>query len=614
MTQARRRAIVAWVLYDFANSSFTTLVVTFVYARYFTEAIASSPVEGTSLWGYAMTVTAIIVVLSSPILGALADQGGYRKRFLLTATLICAAATAALYGVLPGQVAAALVIVVIANVAFELAGVFYNAYLPELTTSDRIGRLSGWGWGVGYIGGLLALGVALMALAMQATPWFGFSVENGENIRATNLLVAVWLLVFSLPVVLWLHDRKPSGRPQGHVVRRSFGQLLQTFREIRKHRETVKFLLARLFYNEGLVTIFAFGAIYASGTFGFSITEVLVFGIVINLAAGIGEKPLTRHAVEDLRVVGAPGDRAQEPFPPRFRLVHVATGHQRVEGEGRVTEPAIAVVPVPHAAEPLGQGGRGRGHQPAGRRVRERLQRDEGAHHRLLPGAVVRARRRPRAPPLLGLLDRGDRIPRRRLGLVRRVPGEREGHAVPGAHGEVGDGPERLPPERDRRPQAEGVVAPDRADPVLLPAHPGHPGSVVGPEDELRPHGHGAPPALDEPHHRGGRPADRHAVDQRDGALVGLELGLEDQRALAVAPADGAHGARRRDQPARRRAGGAPAGRARGRRRAQQPDVGAAAGLDQQPGTGRYRRGARALAADLRARQGRAGRGRQLAR
>ena len=288
MKTASRRAIVAWVLYDFANSSFTTLVVTFVYARYFTEAIASSSVEGTSLWGYAMTATAVIVALSSPILGAFADQGGYRKRFLLTATLICAAATAALYGVLPGEVAAALVILVIANVAFELAGVFYNAYLPELTTSDRMGRLSGWGWGVGYIGGLLALAVALMALALPATPWFGFSVENGENIRATNLLVAAWLLVFSLPVVLWLHDRKPLTRPQGRVVRRSFEQLLNTFREIRKHRETVKFLVARLFYNEGLVTIFAFGAIYASGTFGFTITDVLIFGIVINLAAGLG--------------------------------------------------------------------------------------------------------------------------------------------------------------------------------------------------------------------------------------------------------------------------------------------------------------------------------------
>jgi UMF1 family MFS transporter len=283
-----RRAIFAWVLYDFANSPFTTLVVTFVYARYFTEAIAANSIEGTTLWGYAMSITALLVSLTSPALGALADQGGYRKRFLVAATLLCSGATAALYGVLPGQVAAALVILVIANVAFELAGVFYNAYLPELTSKERIGRLSGWGWGVGYIGGLLALGVALITLALPETPWFGFSAENGQNIRATNLLVAVWFLVFALPAVLWLHDNKSARSPQPRVVRRSFEQLTQTFREIRRHRETVKFLIARLFYNEGLVTIFAFGAIYASGTFGFSVTDVLIFGIVINVAAGFG--------------------------------------------------------------------------------------------------------------------------------------------------------------------------------------------------------------------------------------------------------------------------------------------------------------------------------------
>jgi UMF1 family MFS transporter len=285
---ANRRAIVAWTLYDFANSPFTTLVVTFVYARYFTEAIAANSIEGTALWGYAMTVTALIVATLSPILGALADQGGYRKRFLLTATLVSAAATAALFGVLPGQVAEALVILIIANVAFEFATVFYNAYLPELTPTANIGRLSGWGWGLGYIGGLLALAVALLTLVLPEMPWFGFSTENGENIRATNLLVAVWFLVFSLPLVFWLHDRKPSQPRQGPIIRQTFAQLMRTFREIRKHRETVKFLIARLFYNEGLVTIFAFGGIYAAGTFGFSVTDVLIFGIAINLAAGIG--------------------------------------------------------------------------------------------------------------------------------------------------------------------------------------------------------------------------------------------------------------------------------------------------------------------------------------
>jgi UMF1 family MFS transporter len=285
---SNRRAIVAWTLYDFANSPFTTLVVTFVYANYFAEVIAPNSIEGTALWGYAITVTALVVAIGSPVLGALADQGGFRKRFLVVATLISAGATAALFGILPGQVLKALVVFVVANIAFEFATVFYNAYLPDLSTDENIGKISGWGWGLGYIGGLLALAVALVALVLPETPWLGFSTENGENFRATNLLVAVWFLVFSLPLFLWVHDGKARRKPRGTVVKQSFAQLFGTFHEVRKHRETVKFLIARLVYNDGLVTIFAFGGIYAAGTFGFSMTEVLVFGIVINLAAGAG--------------------------------------------------------------------------------------------------------------------------------------------------------------------------------------------------------------------------------------------------------------------------------------------------------------------------------------
>jgi UMF1 family MFS transporter len=298
-----RRAIYSWALYDFANSPFTTLVVTFVYATYFSEFIAANSVQGQTLWGYAITTTALIVAISSPFLGAIADQGGYRKRFVVIATLITAAATAALYGVVPGQIVLALILFVIANVAFELAIVFYNAYLPDLTRPSDIGRISGWGWGLGYIGGLLALIVALVTLVQPQAligyvaetglsipdePWFGFSIENGENVRATNLLVAIWLLVFSLPLFLFVHERKSIRSSTAAVVSGSFQQLTATFREIRKHKEMVKFLLARLVYNDGLVTIFAFGGIYASGTFGFSLTDVLVFGIVINFAAGIG--------------------------------------------------------------------------------------------------------------------------------------------------------------------------------------------------------------------------------------------------------------------------------------------------------------------------------------
>jgi UMF1 family MFS transporter len=250
--------------------------------------MVSDPNQGTVLWSRAVTITALVVAFCSPVLGAFADRGGLRKRFLVIATLISAAATAMLYPVLPGQVMAALVIFVIANIAFEFSTVFYNAFLPDLTTGRNIGKVSGWGWGLGYIGGLLALVVALFTLVQPEVPWFGFSVDNGENVRATNLLVAAWFLLFSLPLILFVHDDRSTRSPRGAVVRDSFAQLGATFRQLRKHRETVKFLIARLVYNDGLVTIFAFGGIYAAETFDFSLTEVLIFGIVINLAAGFG--------------------------------------------------------------------------------------------------------------------------------------------------------------------------------------------------------------------------------------------------------------------------------------------------------------------------------------
>jgi UMF1 family MFS transporter len=228
------------------------------------------------------------VAVSSPVLGALADRGCYRKLFIGIALIVCAVATMGLYFVLPGQVMLALGLFILANIAYEFGEVFYNAFLPDIAPADKVGRVSGLGWGLGYIGGLLALAVALVTLVQPDVPWFGFVKEAGENIRATNLLVAVWLVVFSLPLLLLVAEDKSTVSAGGHVLKDTFTQLRRTFTELRKYRQTIRFLLARLLYNDGLVTVFAFGGIYAAETFGFSLEQVLVFGIVINLAAGIG--------------------------------------------------------------------------------------------------------------------------------------------------------------------------------------------------------------------------------------------------------------------------------------------------------------------------------------
>jgi UMF1 family MFS transporter len=287
---ASRRAVASWALYDFANSAFNTLVITFVYSTYFTQEIAASEEAGTALWGNAVTVSAILIALLSPVLGTLADRSGRRKAFLGAATTITVLATAALFFPQTGQIWTALALFVLANTAFELAFVFYNAFLPDLASEDRMGRISGYGWALGYAGGLGALALGYATLIAPDDPLL-FSTDGGANVRATCLLVAAWFALFSVPLFLFAPEasRAPqAGASFGAVFRNSFGELAQTFRAVRRYRQVVRLLAARLFYNDGLLTIFSFGAIYASGTFDFSFNEIFLFGIALNVAAGLG--------------------------------------------------------------------------------------------------------------------------------------------------------------------------------------------------------------------------------------------------------------------------------------------------------------------------------------
>lgn len=286
-----RRTIAAWCFYDWANSSFTTLVVTFVYATYFTKAIAPDEVTGTAWWSRAVALTAIVVAFLGPVLGAMADQGGLRRRFLALTTIVCVVTTAALTFVAPGQSHAALIaliLVALANISFELGGVFYNAFLPDIVSPEQLGRVSGYGWGLGYMGGLVCLVVALVALVQPAVPWFGISKVAGFNIRATCLLVALWFGVFSLPLLIAARGetRPAGGRRTG--IGDALSEIRRAFSQVRQYRDAARLLLARLFYNDGLNTIFSFGGIYAAGTFGMSFQDILVFGIVLNVAAGLG--------------------------------------------------------------------------------------------------------------------------------------------------------------------------------------------------------------------------------------------------------------------------------------------------------------------------------------
>lgn len=278
----------SWAFYDWANSAFTTLVVTFVYSTYFTKAMAPDEVTGTAWWSRAVAVSALLTAVLAPILGAAADRAGARKRFLAVATALCVGTTTLLAFVPPSMANAGLValtLFVIADISFETGNVFYNAFLPTIASPERIGRVSGYGWGLGYVGGLVCMGIALAGF-VRPVPWFGLPTEAGFNVRATNLLVAVWFLVFAIPLFLFVPERR-----LGDVrldARAAFQGIGRTFRAIGRYREMVRFLVARLIFNDGLVTVFAFGGIYAAGTFGMSLTDVIAFGVVLNVASGLG--------------------------------------------------------------------------------------------------------------------------------------------------------------------------------------------------------------------------------------------------------------------------------------------------------------------------------------
>jgi UMF1 family MFS transporter len=276
MKLKNRKEVLAWSFYDFANQPFTTIVVTFIYSAFFVKVIADNEQVGTTMWANGIAISAIVVALLSPILGAIADSGGFRKFFLVIFTWICAVFSILLYFPEAGDVFLALTFFVIANIAFELGTVFCNSYLPDLSTKENSGSISGFAWGLGFVGGLIALFLSLFLFEL-----------NDIGIRRINILVGIWLLLFSIPAIIFVKDRKKERFKKQHILS-SFRTIKDTFKEVSRYKIISQFLIARLFFNDGLITIFALGGVYAVGTLDFTFDEVMQLGIVLNIAAGFG--------------------------------------------------------------------------------------------------------------------------------------------------------------------------------------------------------------------------------------------------------------------------------------------------------------------------------------
>jgi UMF1 family MFS transporter len=281
----------AWTSYDWANSAFPTVVSTFVIAAYFTQGIAANPVEGQVQWGWMQALVGLTIGLLSPAMGAIADQGGRRRAMLAACVLLCAGATASIWFARPDTAYAfqALMCVALASVAFEVGTVFYNAMLPQVAPSrERIARLSGYGMAAGYAGGLACLALCLVLLVQPNPSPFGLDRGEAEHVRATAILVALWVLLFAAPVLLLVPD-PPGERPRwGLAAQRGLAELARLLRGLPRNPPMARFLVARLFYTDGLNTLFAFGAIFAAGVFGMGFEELLLFGIALNVTAGIG--------------------------------------------------------------------------------------------------------------------------------------------------------------------------------------------------------------------------------------------------------------------------------------------------------------------------------------
>ncbi len=285
-----RRELAAWCLYDFGNSVFPAVVLSFVFAPYFTEQVAANREQGSALWGYATAASAFGIAIVSPFAGAFCDKGGRRKLWLAGFSLLAVIATGLLWYVEPAgsAVFAALALVAVANLGFELAYVFYNAMLPTIVPRRMIGRASGWGWSVGYFGSLASMG-AVWLLFFDGGWLAGWLDRDAyEHVRAAALFGALWFVLFASVLFVVIPDTPASGRAARAVVREGLSEVAASLRHLRRLPSIAWYLAAHMVYIDGLNTLFVFGPIYAAGTLGMNESQVLQFGIGIYVTAGVG--------------------------------------------------------------------------------------------------------------------------------------------------------------------------------------------------------------------------------------------------------------------------------------------------------------------------------------
>ena len=299
-TYPPRRSVVAWIFFDWAAQPFFTLVTTFVFAPFFASALASDAAEGQALWGYATGLAGLAIALLSPLLGGIADRTGPRKPWIAVFGAMLVAGSGMLWYAKPGSpwaVPIALSGFVIGTIGAEFATIFNNAMMTRLVPPERLGRLSGTGWAVGYLGGLISLALTLGFLAADPhtgktlvglSPLFGLDAAAREGDRFSGPLTALWFVIFVAPMFLLTPDSPRTGIPLKEAAAGGFSHLKATIAELPSLPGLGRFLLANMIYQYGLVALFAFGGIYGAGVFGWQTIELGVFGILLTITGTFG--------------------------------------------------------------------------------------------------------------------------------------------------------------------------------------------------------------------------------------------------------------------------------------------------------------------------------------
>ena len=280
----RPREVWAWAMYDFANSGYTTVVITAIFNAYFVGVVAGGAVWATFAWTATLAVSYFAIMLSAPVLGAYVDQRANKKRWLLITTFGCVATTAALGLVGPNDIALACVLLAVSNFFFGTGENIVAAFLPELARGRALGKVSGWGWALGYVGGLISLGACLAYVSAAQAHDQGAA----QFVPVTMLITAGLFMIASLPTLLLLKERAQPQPATDHVALAAFARLAQTLRHVGRYKDLARFLVCLVFYQAGVQAVVALAAIYAEQAMGFKTQETITLILAVNVTAALG--------------------------------------------------------------------------------------------------------------------------------------------------------------------------------------------------------------------------------------------------------------------------------------------------------------------------------------